>query len=95
MRRLARERTLDEIAAQISGVDLILTEGFTRQARCRIAVARRAAVSGGDPTPELRSHPDELLAVAADDAFESSAPVYDLNDAAGLVDLIERAVLKQ
>jgi molybdopterin-guanine dinucleotide biosynthesis protein B len=95
VRRLERELPLDEIAAQISGVDLILTEGFKRQARCRIEVSRRAAASGGDLAPALISRPDELLALAADYLIESDVPVYDLDDAAGLIDLIERAVLQK
>ena len=89
VRRLDRELTLDEIAAQISGVDLILTEGYKREARCRIEVSRHAH------TTELISRPGELLAIAADYAVASSVPVYDLNDAAGLVDLIEREVLQK
>jgi len=89
VRRLDREFTLDEIAAQINDVDLILTEGYKREARCRIEVSRRAQ------TTELISRPDELLAIAADYAIEWDVPVYDLNDAAGLIDLIEREVLKK
>ncbi len=87
VRRLDRELTLDEIAAHISDVDVILTEGYKREARCRIEVSRRAQ------STELISQPDELLAVAADYALEIGVPVYDLNDAAGLVDLIEQQVL--
>jgi molybdopterin-guanine dinucleotide biosynthesis protein B len=89
VRRLDREFTLAEIAAQISGVDLILTEGYKREARCRIEVSRRAH------TPELICQPHELLALAADYPIERGVPVYDLNDATGLVDLIEREVLKK
>jgi molybdopterin-guanine dinucleotide biosynthesis adapter protein len=89
VRRLDREFTLDEVAAQISGVDLILTEGYKREARCRIEVSRRAQAT------ELISQPSELLALAADYSIEQGVPVYDLNDAAGLVDLIEREVLQK
>ena len=88
VRRLDRELTLDEIAAQISGVDLILTEGYKREARRRIEVSRRAIAT------ELISLPDELLAIAADYPIEADVPVYDLDDAIGLVDLIERMVLR-
>ena len=70
------------------GADLILTEGYKREARRRIEVSRRAH------TTELISQPEELLAIAADYPIELGVPVYDLNDAAGLVDLIEREVLK-
>ena len=94
VRRLDRELTLDEIAAQISDVDLILTEGYKREARCRIEVSRRA-VARDAHTTELISDPTELLAIAADYPIELGVPVYDLDDAAGLVDLIEREVLKK
>lgn len=87
VRRLEREFTLDEIAAQLDGVDLILTEGYKREARCRIEVSRRAR------SQELISRPEELLAIAADYPNALDVPRYDLNDAAGLVDLIEREVL--
>ena len=87
VRRLDRELTLDEIAAQISDVDVVLTEGYKREARRRIEVSRRAR------TTELISQPEELLAIAADYPIELGVPVYDLNDAVGLVDLIEREII--
>jgi molybdopterin-guanine dinucleotide biosynthesis protein B len=46
-------------------------------------------------TTELISDPTELLAIAADYPIELGVPVYDLDDAAGLVDLIEREVLRK
>ncbi len=94
VRRLDRELTLDEIAAQISDVDLILTEGYKHEARCRIEVSRRD-VSRRAHTTELISDPTELLAIAADYPIELGVPVYALDDAAGLVDLIEREVLRK
>ena len=89
VRRLERELTLDEIAADISGVDIILTEGYKRETKRRIEVSRR------ERSTELISDPAELLAVAADHPVALNVPVYDLNDAAGLVDLIEREVLRR
>ncbi len=89
IRRLDREFTLDEIAAQIDGVDLILTEGYKREA----PRGRRIEVSRQAHTTELISAPEELLAIAADYPIELGVPVYDLNDAPGLADLIERIVL--
>lgn len=87
VRRLERELSLDEIAETITDVDVILTEGYKREARNRIEVSRRAH------TTELISTPAELLALAADYAVDLGVPVFDLNDAAGLVDLIERELL--
>jgi molybdopterin-guanine dinucleotide biosynthesis protein B len=87
VRRLDRELSLDEIAASITGVDIILTEGYRREARQRIEVSRR------ERSLELISDASELLAVAADHPVDIDGPVYDLDDAHGLVDLIERVVL--
>ena len=87
VRRLTHELTLDEIAATITGVDIILTEGYKREAKNRVEVSRRAL------TTELITLPGELLALATDYAIDLGVPVFDLNDAAGLVDLIERQVL--
>jgi len=89
VRRLDRELTLGEIAAQIDGVDLILTEGYKREA----PRGRRIEVSRQAHTTELISTPDDLLAIAADYPIELGVPVYGLDDAAGLIDLIEQAVL--
>jgi len=89
LRRLERELTLDEIAATITGMDIILTEGFKREAKLRIEVSRRAH------TTELISDPAELLAIAADYPIDIGVPVFDLNDAAAIVDLIEREVLRK
>ena len=89
LRRLERELTLDEIAATITGMDIILTEGFKREAKLRIEVSRRTH------TTELISDPAELLAIAADYPIDIGVPVFDLNDAAAIVDLIEREVLRK
>ncbi len=89
IRRLDRELTLAEIAATLSEVDIILTEGYKHEATRRIEVSRRAH------TTELISHPSELLAVAADYPIDIDVPVIDLNDAEALVNLIEREVLNQ
>jgi molybdopterin-guanine dinucleotide biosynthesis protein B len=87
IRRIERELTLDEIAATLSGVDIILTEGYKREARQRIEVSRR------EQSTELISDRSELLAIASDYAIDIGVPVYDIDDARGLVDLIEQAVL--
>jgi molybdopterin-guanine dinucleotide biosynthesis protein B len=87
IRRIERELTLDEIAATLSGVDIILTEGYKREARQRIEVSRR------EQSTELISDRSELLAIASDYTIDIGVPVYDIDDARGLVDLIEQAVL--
>jgi molybdopterin-guanine dinucleotide biosynthesis adapter protein len=89
IRRLEHELTLDEIAATITDVDIILTEGYKREAKRCIEVSRRAH------TRELISDPAELLAIAADYPIDIGVSVLDLNDAAAIVDLIEREVLRK
>ena len=88
VRRLDQELTLDEIAAQISGVDIILTEGYKRGPAPKIEVSR------AEKGPKLLCAREELVALATDQPFDMDVPQFDLDDAAGLVDLIEQRFLK-
>lgn len=88
IRRVDREPTLDEIAATITDVDIILTEGYKRAGKPKIEVIRSAR------SQEPLCTPDELIALATDVQLDVAVPQFDLNDAAGLVDLIERWCLK-
>ena len=83
IRRVDREPTLDEITAAMSDVDVVLTEGYLRSGRFKIEVVRAARAT--EPICE----PDELLALATDLPLAYAVPRFDLDDAAGLVDLIE------
>jgi molybdopterin-guanine dinucleotide biosynthesis protein B len=83
IRRVEREPTLEDVAAAIRDVDVILTEGYKRAAKVRVEVVR-AARSG---EPLFAS--DELLALATDVAIPYDVPQFGLDDAAGLADLIE------
>jgi molybdopterin-guanine dinucleotide biosynthesis protein B len=85
--RLAAEIPLDSIADRFNNVDLIITEGYKHDNKPKIEV-HRAAVPGA-----LVSRPQELLAVASDEPLATAAPCFDLNDAAGLVDLLEAKIL--
>ena len=85
--RVPRERTLAEIAAQIENVDLILTEGFKREAAPKIEVAR--AEMGTD----LVARVDELIAVAADFPIPLNVPCFKLDDAAGLATFLRERFL--
>lgn len=85
--RVAGEITLDDLAKKINNVDLIITEGYKRGNKPKIEV-HRSALPGG-----LVSPPEELLAVASDVPLDTAVPCYDINDAAGLVDLLEANIL--
>ena len=80
--------TLDEIAATlIRDADIILTEGFSRVGKPQIEVVRAAH------STQPIGKPEHLLAVATDLALALDVPHFDLDDAAGLVDLIETRFL--
>ena len=87
IRRVQQEQTLQELAAGMTDVDLVLTEGYKRSSAPKIEVSRRAR------SETLMCHPAELLAVASDQSFDLDTPQYDLNDVQGLADLIEARFL--
>ena len=88
IRRVDREPTLDEIAATITDVDIILTEGYKRADKPKIEVVRAARSS------EPICTPDELLAIVSDVDVSFDIPRFDLDDVRGLVDLIEARFLR-
>lgn len=84
--RVEREMTLGDLArvATDSGADILLTEGFKREATVRIEVARSAR------SEELISSPDELIALVTDIPALAlqGVPAFGLEDASGIADLI-------
>ncbi|PKM47197.1 MAG: molybdopterin-guanine dinucleotide biosynthesis protein B [Firmicutes bacterium HGW-Firmicutes-8] len=81
------ELTLDEIAEKITGVDLIITEGYKKGDKPKIEVFR------SEVHKELVTPPEELLAVAGDVRF-AGIPTFALDDTAGLVDfLVEKGII--
>lgn len=82
--------TLGEIRDRfISGVDLIVSEGFKKDRHPKIEVFRT-----GVRDRLLCSEADGLIAVAADAVIDADAPVIDLTDVKAMADLIEREVMK-
>jgi molybdopterin-guanine dinucleotide biosynthesis protein B len=88
IRRVEREQRLDELAAGMADVDIVLTEGYRRGSAPKIEVSRR------ERSGTLLCQPDELIALASDQPFDLSVPQYDLSDFQGLADLIEARFLK-
>lgn len=85
LERIEEERSLDDVVAMVSDrVDIVLTEGYRRAAAAKIEVSRRAFSS------ELVAPVDELMALVTDQQFDIDVPHFDLNDAAGVVDFLER-----
>ena len=84
--RMERERTLPELAriAADSGADILLTEGYKREATTRIEISRRAR------SESLISTADELIALVTDmpELAPSGVPAFGLDDAPAVADLI-------
>ena len=90
MADLDGDLSLEELGDRfVRDVDLILTEGFKKNPHPKIEVYRK--VLGRE---FLSTNDDALLAVAGDDPGGAKALRYDLGDIEGLVDLIEKKVLR-
>jgi len=81
------EPTLDDILARLAPSDLVLVEGYKREAHKKIEARRLEAK---DRTP-LSANDPNIVAVAADFTIEGEdLPVFDLNDTKSIADFIER-----
>lgn len=81
---------LEEISYLLSDeFDIILAEGYRQGNAPKIEVHRKE-VPG-----ELLFSDRELLALATDQRLDLAVPQYALDDAAGLVDLIEKRVMSE
>lgn len=87
VRSLEHELTLDEVAAMITGVDIILAEGYKQANKPKVEVVR--AERSGEPLCTA----DELMAVVTDVDLDLAVPHIGLNDAQALADLIEARCL--
>jgi len=81
-----RELTLDEVIARISGVDIIITEGYKRQNKPKIEVFRSTAHR------EMLCQPEELLAIASDIKWDLGVPCYQIDDYSGIASEIEKYI---
>jgi molybdopterin-guanine dinucleotide biosynthesis protein MobB len=90
VRRVDRERTIDELREAAGDVDLLLTEGFKRAGNVRIEVAR------GARSDELTSEPADLFAVVTDvpRIVPEGVPVFPLDAHSAVAELIEESFLK-
>ncbi|RWE74300.1 MAG: molybdopterin-guanine dinucleotide biosynthesis protein B, partial [Mesorhizobium sp.] len=82
------EPTLDDILARLSPSDIVLVEGYKREAQKKIEARRLEAK---DRTP-LSANDPNIVAVAADFTVEGeNLPVFDLDDAKSIADFVERS----
>lgn len=77
--KVEEEKKLDDVIAMLSGVDLILTEGFKRDNKPKIEVFRSAAHQ------DLLCGPNELVAIASDIEWKIGVPCYHIDDVEGIV----------
>ena len=81
------EPRLADIVARLSPADVIIVEGYKRDAHKKIEVRRLHA---RDRSPLAPSDPG-IVAIAADHAVADSAlPTFDINNIAAMADLVER-----
>lgn len=87
-----REPSLQEtIETYFGDVDLVLTEGFKKSSMPKIEVHRRER--SATLLCRGEEHDPSLVAVASDEPLSLDVPVFDINDAAGLCDLIAERFL--
>lgn len=87
-----KEPTLTEtVATYCKDVDIVLTEGFKRSTMPKIEVHRQ------ERSEKLLCRDEEydptLIAVASNSPLEVDVPLFDINDAGGLCDLIIKKYL--
>ncbi|RUU42267.1 molybdopterin-guanine dinucleotide biosynthesis protein B [Mesorhizobium sp. M6A.T.Ca.TU.002.02.2.1] len=81
------EPTLDAILSRLGTSDIVLVEGYKREAHSKIETRRLEAK---DRAP-LSANDSHIVAIAADFAIAGeSLPVFDLDDAKSIADFIER-----
>ena len=87
IRQLEAEMPLDEIVPLMGDVDLVITEGYKRGDKPKIEITRL------ERGTELLCQAEELIAIMADYAVDMPVPQFALDDAAGVVDLLEELYL--
>ncbi|MER8435449.1 molybdopterin-guanine dinucleotide biosynthesis protein B [Mesorhizobium sp. M1312] len=81
------EPTLDAILSRLGTSDIVLVEGYKREAHSKIETRRLEAK---DRVPLSATDP-HIVAIAADFAIAGqSLPVFDLDDTKSIADFIER-----
>jgi molybdopterin-guanine dinucleotide biosynthesis protein B len=86
--QLSEEMPLDQIIPLMRDVDIVITEGYKRGDRPKIEVTRQ------ERGTELLCDADELVGLMTDHAVDMPVPQYALDDARGVVDLLEELYLQ-
>jgi molybdopterin-guanine dinucleotide biosynthesis protein B len=86
--KVDHELSLEEIAAGITDMDLILVEGYKQANMPSLEVVR------AENSTELIGSPEQRFAVAADFPLDLGVPQFGLDDILAIVDLIEERYLR-
>ena len=84
IRRLDGELSLSQVLAAMPPLDIVITEGYKRGSAPKIEVFRAAVADG------LACKEHELMATVTDYPLDLQVPQFDLDDAPGVADLLER-----
>jgi molybdopterin-guanine dinucleotide biosynthesis protein MobB len=89
VRKVDRERTIEELVEAAGDVDILITEGFKRAGDVRIEVARRAR------SDELITAVGEAIAVVTDmpEIVSEGVPVFPLDAHSSVAEMIVRSYL--
>jgi molybdopterin-guanine dinucleotide biosynthesis protein len=89
IRKIERERTMDELVEAAGDVDILITEGFRRAGDVRIEVARRAR------SDELITAAGEAFAIVTDmpEIVPEGVPVFPLDAHSSVAEMIESSFL--
>jgi molybdopterin-guanine dinucleotide biosynthesis protein B len=89
IRQLEAEVPLDDIVPLMGDLDLIITEGYKKGDKPKIEITRR------ERGTQLLCRPDELIGIMADYPVDMPVPQFALEDATGVVDLLETLYLRR
>lgn len=81
--RTEDEPTLAELLTKLAPVDLVLIEGYKRDAHPKVEAFR-----GETNNPLIANDDLTIRAIASDKPMELDRPVFDLNDTVGVADFI-------
>jgi molybdopterin-guanine dinucleotide biosynthesis protein B len=87
IRQLEDEMPLERIIPLMGDLDLVITEGYKRGDRPKIEITRF------ERGTEMLCQPEELVCIMTDYPVDMRVPQFDLEDAQGVVDLLENLYL--
>jgi molybdopterin-guanine dinucleotide biosynthesis protein B len=88
IRQVEAELPLDEILPLMGDLDVVITEGYKRGDKPKIEVTRL------ERGTELLCRAEELIGIMSDYPVDMPVPQFPLEDAAGIVDLLEKLYLR-